>query len=80
MDYKVKGNQLKIRVTQEDLGAISWALTYPIFMKFVHDNPSQALSIRSFALELRGEIYLTLTSSADPAELVVGGGNGRANV
>jgi hypothetical protein len=72
MDYKVRGNQLKIRVKQDDLPAIAWALAYPIFMKFVNDNPSKALTIVSFALELRGEIFLTLTSSGDPEALVVG--------
>jgi hypothetical protein len=80
MDYKVKGNQLKVRVTQDDLADIGWAMAYPIFMKFVNDNPSKGRRITSFALELRGEMILTVTSSDKAEELVVGDDNGRANV
>lgn len=74
MDYRIRGDQLKVRIRQEDLDGIGWALAYPIFMKFVNDNPSKGMVVRSFALELRGEMILTVTSSADPAWMVAGCG------
>jgi hypothetical protein len=80
VDYMTRDNKLKIKVKPDDIEGIAWALAYPIYMKFANDNPNRAIPITSFALELRGEIVLTVTASDDALALVPGVKDEGANV
>jgi len=70
MQFKKKGNMIKIRVTQDDAPALSSALAFPILTAFAKEHPEMLIPVQSFSVELEGPIILTITSSRDPLEIV----------
>ena len=72
MEHKIEGKKLKIRVTNEDISDISWPLAYHIWMRFMEHHPDLVQEVKSYSIELRGDIILVITDSYDPAEIVGG--------